>query len=107
MPGLDDFVDPHTDATTMSRLWPLVNDAEELYPPVAALADSWATIASGWQALGVPVNQVGLVALAKNVRADAEQVDDLRVRCDKRTWLAGFLDVVGECWAGRGVWGGI
>ncbi|CAN96264.1 hypothetical protein predicted by Glimmer/Critica [Sorangium cellulosum So ce56] len=98
-----DFVDAHSDGTTMDRLWPLVDDAEDLYPPVAALATAWATIASGWHALGVQVNQVGLAVLAEYVRGDAKRVEDLSVRSDKREWIARFLDVVGECWAGRGV----
>ncbi|WP_437576862.1 sacsin N-terminal ATP-binding-like domain-containing protein [Sorangium sp. So ce887] len=98
-----DFVDAHSDGTTMNRLWPLVDDAEDLCPPVAELADAWAAIASGWHDLGVQVNQVGLAVLAKYVRGDAERIEDLSVRCDKREWIARFLDVVGECWAGRGV----
>src|SRR5207244_1119998 len=98
-----DFVDAHVDGAAMNRLWPLVDDAEDLYPPVAALADAWAAIAHGWYDLDVHVNQVGLTALAKYVRGDAEHVDELRVRCDKREWIARFLDVVGESWAGRGV----
>jgi hypothetical protein len=97
-----DFVDARADGTTMNRLRPLVDDAENLYPPVAALADAWATIAQGWRDLGVQVNLVGLTALAESVRGDAEHVDELRVRCDRREWVARFLDVVGECWAGRG-----
>ncbi|MGQ0659228.1 MAG: sacsin N-terminal ATP-binding-like domain-containing protein [Chromatiales bacterium] len=95
------FVDAHSDGTSMNRLWPLVDDAEDLYPPVAALADAWATIAAGWHELGVQVNQVGLAALAKYVRGDAERVEGLRIRCDKREWIARFLDVVGECWSGH------
>lgn len=98
-----DFIDAHSDGTTMNRLWPLVDDVEDLYPPVAALAEAWATIASGWHELGVQVNQVGLAAVAKYVRGDAARIDDLHVRCDKREWLARFLDIVGECWAVRGV----
>lgn len=98
-----DFIDTQSDGTTMSRLWNLVDDAENLYPPVVALADAWATIATGWSALGVQVNRIDLAALAKCVRDDAERVDDLHVRCDKREWITRFLDVVGECSARSGI----
>ncbi len=98
-----DFVDAQCDGTTMNRLWPLVDDVRGLCPPVSALADAWSTIASGWHELGVPVDRIGLAFLAKYVRHDAKRVEDLGVRCDEREWLARFLDVVGECWASRGV----
>lgn len=98
-----DFVAPHLDGTTMNRLWPLVNDAEHLCPPVAALADAWAEIANGWHDLGLRVSQIGLTSLAKHVCGDARHVDELRVRCDKREWITRFLDVVGERWSALGV----
>lgn len=98
-----DFVDPDTDGTTMERLWPLVDDAENLYPPIAELSDAWANIARGWHELGVDVNQVGLKSLIKYVRGNAKRIEDLRVRGDKHEWLTRFLDIVGECWALRGV----
>lgn len=98
-----DFVDAKIDGTSMTRLWPLVDDAENLYPPVETLAESWGMIASGWHNLDVPVNQIGLATLAKYVRDDAERIEDLQVRCDKREWIARFLDVVGECSVGRGI----
>ena len=102
-----DFVDPDIDGTDMSRLWPLVEEVHDLYPPVAELAAAWAVIAHGWQELGVHVNQVGLTTLAQYARGDAETLQGLRVHDDKLEWLARFLDVVGECWALRGVNAGL
>jgi hypothetical protein len=98
-----DFVDAHGDGTTMDRLWPVVDDAEDLYPPVEELAEAWSRIAHGWHELGVGVNEIGITKLEEYVRSDADTLDELHVRCDRHEWLARFLDVVGECWARRGV----
>jgi len=98
-----DFVDVTKDSTSMLRLWPLVDDATGLCPPIEEEAVVWATIARGWRELGVKVAEIGLAALAKSVKGDAERIDELSVRCDPRAWLTRFLELVGECWVRHGV----
>lgn len=92
-----------SDETTIDRVWSLVADAVNLYPPRAELAQDWSNIALGWERLGIEVNLVTLEDLAQEVRGEATHIDGLQVRCDPREWLARFVDAVGECWRRRDV----
>ncbi len=98
-----DFLDLDTDAVEPQRLWPLVNEAESLYPPIEELGNAWSAIARGWHHLGITVNLIDLGSLATQVRDKAQSIDGLQIRGDKREWLVRFLDVLGESWARRGV----
>lgn len=102
-----DFVLPRlveastTDETTIDRMWPLMEESTELFPPVFALAHDWSQTAAGWNELGLKANLVTAEALATYVRGDASTIADLRVSGDACDWLARFIDVVGECWKRR------
>jgi hypothetical protein len=104
-----DFIRPRlstrseTDDVTIDRIWDLVADAEDLYPPNENLAEDWSRIASGWADLGIHVALVTLEDLARAARDEVTQIDALRVRCEHREWLARFIDCVGECWTRRGI----
>lgn len=91
-----------SDEIALERVWPLVNDGSDLYPPVEELSAAWAETAEGWADLGVPVNRVSLQNLADYVRPESGHLADLAVRIDSHVWLSRFVDVVGECWQTRG-----
>lgn len=91
-----------TDETTFDRIWKLVNEAEELYPPTYEVAEDWCRIAQGWKSLGVECNQVTVVSLGEWVKKDVKSLEQLPVASDKTDWLSRFIDVVGECWHKRG-----
>ncbi|MBI4267753.1 MAG: hypothetical protein HY662_03100 [Chloroflexi bacterium] len=93
--------DSSEDETTVERMWPVLSECTELYPPKKQLAEDWTTIAKGWQTLGVKVNLISVKDLADWVRDEATNLDELKVRDDKKEWLAAFLDIVGECWTKR------
>lgn len=109
-----DFVSPHllnevgAPDTSVDRLWPLLNEASDLIPPIKELAADWTAIADSWARLGVRANLVTVEGLASWVRGDtaegseAAEISELRVIGDKIDWLARYLDVVGECWHNRG-----
>jgi len=103
-----DFIRPRlsrkstADETTVERMWDLVAETQNLYPPVREVAVDWSLIGLGWSELGLDVNLVTLEDLATAVREDATGVDDLVVRSDAREWLARFIDCVGECGIARG-----
>lgn len=104
-----DFISPRlsagseSDDIAMARVWDLVADANTYTPPLREIAEDWSEIVSGWIDLGVEIALVNLGNLARSVREEAKTLDDLRVRCDARDWLARFTDCVGECWSRRGV----
>ena len=89
------------DETSVARLWPLVDATLELLPPRRELASDWTTIAEGWRSLGVPIEPISVVALAKWAVGDAQALDRLAVKGDAQHWLAVFVDIVGECWNNR------
>lgn len=93
--------DPTGDETTVERMWPLVEEATDLFPPINEIALDWTKISEGWQSLGLELNLVTVSSLAKYVREDAEALGQLRVDGDAKEWLAKFLDIVGECWINR------
>ena len=100
-----DFVIPRLtptsgeDLTTVARMWPLVAAVNNLLPPRRDLAEGWTEIANGWETLGVEPERLTVDVLGKHAGADAERLEQLEVEDDPLTWLAGFLDLVGECWA--------
>lgn len=102
-----DFVIPRllanstTDETTIARLWPLVTRCTELLPPRNELAVEWTEIAEGWHSLGLDISRITVSSLAKWVRDDANELEELHLEGDKAEWLSKFLDVVGECWSKR------
>lgn len=102
-----DFVVPRLvdassiDETSVDRMWPLVDKATELFPPIQELALDWSETAAGWSALGQELNLVTAQVLARFARGDATNITDLRVDGDPHEWLARFIDVVGECWERR------
>ena len=87
--------------TSVERLWPLVHATKNLLPPILKLAKDWTAIAEGWRSLGAEAHLISVEKLADWVRADAETLDQLGVEGDARSWLAAFVDVVGECWSTR------
>ena len=87
--------------TSVERLWPLVAAADQLLPPKGELASDWTTIAKGWRSLGVMIDLISVARLAEQVRADANDLDELEVTGDALEWLAAFIDIVGECWSTR------
>jgi hypothetical protein len=102
-----DFVVPRllpdspSDETTVYRLWPLVAAASNLLPPRQDLASDWTAIAEGWHSLGLDLARITVSDLAEAVRDEATTLAQLQVEGDPAEWLAGFLDVVGECWSNR------
>ena len=92
---------PGPKETTVERLWPLVEAADELLPPRRELASDWTTIAEGWCSLGLELQLICVTKLAELVRRDAETLDQLKVQGDPQRWLADFVDIVGECWSKR------
>jgi hypothetical protein len=102
-----DFIVPRlsdrsaTDETTVERMWDLVADAEEFYPPIHELAEDWSAIAAGWSRLGLQLSMVSIDRLAASVRDGATTLDQLHVRCEPREWLARFIDRAGEAWTNR------
>jgi len=108
-----DFVVPRlneeseSDDTSADRMWELMADVTELYPPIAELTRDWTEIANGWAALGVAVKRVNLSRLGEYVRDHVENLEALPVRCEPRDWLARFLCLVGECWVKRGITKGL
>lgn len=95
--------DSSSDDTTIDEMWDLVADAENLYPPKREIAASWSVIGSGWANLGVEVNLVTLADLADSIRGEATDIGGLLTRCDRREWIARFLNCIGECWKRSGV----
>ncbi len=82
-PRLLDAAGP--DETTVGRMWPLVDEASELYPPIADIAEDWSTIAADWVALGVDLDLVTAQVLAAAARGSAHLATELLV--DR--WLRG------------------
>jgi hypothetical protein len=99
-----DFVIPRLsaislqDVTTVERMWPLVAAVSRLLPARRELAGAWTEIADGWATLGLQLERVTVDRLGEYASEDAERLDQLGVEDDQLTWLAGFLDLVGECW---------
>ena len=87
-----------TEETTIDRVWRLFSDAVNLDPPINEIAKDWLNIALGWKKLGIDVSLVSLEKLVQDVRGEETHIDNLKVRCNPREWLARFVDVVGECW---------
>ena len=81
---------------SLARIWPLVDKAQNLNPPVEDLAEDWLETAQGWHDLGVPVNRVSLTELSREVKTGISNIDHLKVHGNPKRWLAGFLDVLGE-----------
>lgn len=102
-----DFVVPRllpdspSDETTVDRLWPLVAAASNLLPPRQDLTSDWTAIVEGWHSLGLDLARITVSKLAEEVRGEATTLAELQVEGDPAEWLAGFLDVVGECWSKR------
>ncbi len=88
--------------TAIDRMWPLLEAADDLAPPVLGLAADWTEIAEGWHDLGLKLGRVTLTELLGYVTEDVAALGDLRVTGEPSDWLATFLDVVGECWQRRG-----
>lgn len=102
-----DFIMPRmvdassADETTTDRMWPLVDEATGLDPPVRDLSGDWSEMADGWTTLGLQPNRVTVASLGRTVRQDASEVNELAVRGDPVEWLSRYTDVVGECWERR------
>ena len=93
---------PGADETSVDRMWPLVQAAEQLLPPCRELAPDWTTIVDGWRSLGVTIEPLCVAKLAEWVRADdGKTLEELKVEGDAQEWLATFIDIVGECWRER------
>ena len=92
---------PGPDETSVARLWSLVEASDHLLPPREELAPDWTTIAKGWSSLGLEIQLICVAKLAEWVRGSAERLEELEVNGDPQGWLAGFLDIVGECWRRR------
>jgi len=92
---------PGPDETSVARLWPLVDASDHLLPPNEELAADWTTIAKAWSSLGLEIQSICVADLAEQVRGDAERLEEVGVQGDPQGWLAGFLDIVGECWRRR------
>jgi hypothetical protein len=88
--------------TTIERMWPLLDAANDLAPPSQELAADWTEIAEGWHTLGLKLGRVTLTELIGYVTEDVAAIAELRVTGEAYDWLASFLDVVGECWQRRG-----
>ena len=95
------FEDHGPKETSVERLWPLVEASDYFLPPTQELAPDWTIIAEGWNTLGLEIRLVCVDELAKQVRQDAETVEQLQVQGDPQQWLAGFVDILGECWKQR------
>ena len=78
--------------TTVDRMWPLVEATSKLLPPRKELAEAWSDIASGWDSLGLPISRIAVKDLPRWAGAGAETLDDLKVDCDAKQWIALFLD---------------
>ena len=89
------------DETTVERMWPLLEAADQLLPPREELAVAWSDIANGWHSLGLSINRISVKELPKWVKGESDILDDLKVNGDARQWIAAFLDVTGECWKRR------
>jgi hypothetical protein len=102
-----DFVSPRLldpsgpDETSVDRMWPLIDEATELYPPIEGLAQDWSETAAGWSGLDLKLNRVTIDVLSGYVREGAVEVGELRVLGDPNDWLARYIDVVSECWEQR------
>lgn len=83
-------------------MWPLLDAANNLAPPVLELAADWTEIAEGWHGLGLELGRVTLTELLAYVTEGVAALADLRVTGDACDWFASFLDLVGECWQRRG-----
>ena len=92
---------PGQNETSVARLWPLVEASDQLLPPREELAPDWTTIAEGWSSLGLQIQLICVAKLAEWVRGDAQRLEQLEVQGDPQGWLAGFVDIVGECWCKR------
>jgi hypothetical protein len=95
------FLSDSSDETTLGQIWPLLDEAEDLYPPILPLVKDWSETAKDWTALGVDLEKVTLEVLARHVKGEATCLTALKVRCDQLEWLVRFIDVVGECWTFR------
>jgi hypothetical protein len=103
-----DFVIPRLlpvdaeDSTTVERLWPLVDAVTDLLPPISEIARDWTDLAEGWHSLGLEINWITVSGLPKYARDEARSLQGLRIEKGRPLeWLAGYLDVVGECWSRR------
>ena len=71
---------PGADETSVDRMWPLVQAAEQLLPPCRELAPDWTTIVDGWRSLGVTIEPLCVAKLAEWVRADdGKTLEELKV----------------------------
>jgi len=109
-----DFVFPRllptspAEETTIARLWPLVEAAQGLYPPILSLASDWTLLAEGWSGLGLQMSLVSVKQLGTEVKklgaeekGKATRIEQLTVDMAPSQWLAEFIDIVGECWQRR------
>jgi len=64
--------------TSVERLWPLVDAANDLEPARRELASDWTTIATGWHDLGLELGLITVRKLAEYVRDEAIRLMSLR-----------------------------
>lgn len=102
-----DFILPQLNSSStieevsFERVWPLFHSLEIFDPPEFVITQDWSVAAKGWTELGLDLSLVALEDLAERLSKTAEQLSELPISGDKITWLATFLDVVGECWIKR------
>jgi len=84
------------DEVPESDVWELACNTSVLHPPRRELTSNWSDLSYGWGSLGMSISRMGLKEIGENVRADAERLEELRVRDCPRRWLAQYLDIIGK-----------
>ncbi len=84
------------DEFNFGDVWELARELRDTYPPVRSIASDWSSIAAEWTTLNVSLQRVALTEVADAARCATAKLEDLRVTTEPLSWLARFLNLVGE-----------
>lgn len=84
------------DEIDLNAFWTVTSEIRDVHPPLQEIASDWSSIAQSWSNLGVPVRRLALVEAANSVRPESKKQQDIKVTTDRLSWLARFLDLVGQ-----------
>jgi len=84
------------DELDFGSVWEVASEVVDMHLPARDIAADWSSVASGWTDLGVQLQRVGLAEIADAVRHEATTLEELKIKNEPLSWLAQFLDLVGQ-----------
>ncbi|HQU45505.1 MAG TPA: hypothetical protein PK867_22010, partial [Pirellulales bacterium] len=84
------------DEVELLPVWELAEQTKVLDPTVRELVRDWNEVTSGWESLGISLARRGLKEIGEEVSKAADELADLPVKVAPLTWIARFLDTLGQ-----------